>query len=204
MIFDPNDYSPEAFYYLMLQSIIPRPIAWVLSENANGTYNAAPFSFYSGVASQPPLLMIAVAWKDHANRKDTWVNIEERLDFVVHVPPAAMAKKMVATSIKLPAGESELNYAQVKTAIVEGERLPRLEGPKLAMFCNKHSITEIGDERIGLIIGEIKRIWVADEAVRLEGKRATFDPKIINPLTRLGAQHYGLLGPIIDLPRPKP
>jgi flavin reductase (DIM6/NTAB) family NADH-FMN oxidoreductase RutF len=202
MLFEQKDYSPEAFYYLMLQSIIPRPIAWVLSLNSDGSHNVAPFSFFNGIAGEPPLIMIAIAWKDHATRKDTWVNIDERNDFVVHIPPSALAAQMVATSKNLPANESELSLANLQTVSVEGQKLPRLQGPKLAMFCSKHSITEVGTERIGLVMGEIKTIWVDDSAVTFDRKRALFDPVVLDPVSRLGAQHYSLLGKLLDFRRP--
>ena len=55
MILSFEDLSPNQIYYIMIQSIVPRPVAWVLSKNANGTHNLAPFSFFNGVCSTPLL-----------------------------------------------------------------------------------------------------------------------------------------------------
>lgn len=203
MIFDAGLLGPDNFYKVMLQAIIPRPIAWVLSKNSNGTFNVAPFSFFNGVASEPPLLMIAVGMKDEQTRKDTWVNAAERPEFVVHIPPAEMAEAMVATSKSLPHDESEIDFAKLETVPVEGESLPRLKGPRVAMFCRTHQIIEVGTERIGLILGEIKKIWADDEIVRIEGTRTLLDPKKIDPVARLGGLGYSLLGDIKNVARPK-
>jgi len=203
VIFNRNAFSLDDFYKLLLQAIIPRPIAWVLTQNPNGSFNIAPFSFFNGVASEPPILMISVGWKDETTRKDTWVNIEREGHFVVHIPPAAMAEAMVTTSKTLPHGESELESAGLSTLPVEGQALPRLVGPKVAMFCHRHKILEIGEERIGLILGEVDSIWVEESAVRQEEARTVFDSRVINPLTRLGGLEYGLLGEIKHLRRPR-
>jgi len=203
MIFDPGKFSADAFYSLLIQVIIPRPIAWVLTLNPNRSYNVAPFSFFNGVASEPPLLMISIGWKDNSTRKDSWVNIEERNEFVVHIPPGEMAKSVVATSQALPFNVSEADLAELKTVSVEGELLPRLLGPKAALFCRKHKIIEVGNDRQGLILGEIKRIWVDDGAVESREGKFSIDPMKLNPLTRLGGLGYGLLGKVFNLTRPK-
>ena len=201
MIFDSAALSADAFYAVMIQALIPRPIAWVLSRNGDGTFNVAPFSFFNGVSSEPPVLMISVGWKDDGTRKDTWTNIAERSNFVVHIAPAAMARQVVATSAALPHGESEVDYAGLSTVAVEGEDLPRIEGTRAAFFCSRRQIIEVGDQ--ALILGDVRRIWLDDRAVRVEGKRIHVNPAEIGPLARLGGRAYTGLGTIFEVERPK-
>jgi flavin reductase (DIM6/NTAB) family NADH-FMN oxidoreductase RutF len=203
MIIEQKKLSSDDFYRIMIQAIIPRPIAWVLSRNSNGSFNVAPFSFFNGVASEPPILMISVAQKEEGVRKDTWINIEARREFVVHIPPGEMADAVVATSKALPHGESEIDLAELKTAVVEGWSLPRIQGPRLAMLCEKHQIIEVGTEPTGLILGELRAIWVDDAIVTTEKGRPAIDPHQINPLARLGGPSYGTLGDIFTVNRPK-
>ena len=203
MIFDAATLGADAFYPLMLQTIVPRPIAWVLSRNAGGTFNVAPFSFFNGVSSEPPLLMISVGRRDDGTQKDTWANIAAREDFVVHVPPVEQVAAVVATSAPLPAGASELDFARLETARVEGETLPRLVGPKAAMFCRKHRIVEMGGEGMGVIFGEVRRLWVDDAAVTIAGGRTKIDPAALDPLARLGGKTYSGLGKVFDVERPR-
>lgn len=203
MLFRQKEHNPTAYYYLMLQALVPRPIAWVLSENQNGSFNVAPFSFFNGVSAEPPLIMIAVARNNDGSRKDTCVNIDERNHFVVHIPPGDMAEVMVATSKHLPANESEIDFAKLTTVPVEGEALPRLQGPKVALFVRKHSIVEVGDEKVCLVLGEITNIWVDDSAVIKKGSRSLIDVRAVNPVSRLGTNQYALLGDIKEIDRPK-
>ena len=82
MHFDLSELSPNRVYYTMIQTLVPRPIAWVLTDNGNDSFNLAPFSYFNGVASDPPLLMISVGKKPDGTLKDTRTNIIERNEFV--------------------------------------------------------------------------------------------------------------------------
>lgn len=68
-----DDLSSTEVYYTMTETLVPRPIAWVLSENLSGSYNLAPFSYFTAVCSNPPLIMISVGKKPDGSPKDTGV-----------------------------------------------------------------------------------------------------------------------------------
>ena len=203
MLIECSQYSSSQLYFLLVQTVIPRPIAWVISDNGNGTINLAPFSFFNALASNPPILMISVGWKDDDVRKDTWVNIEERSEFVVHVPSVEEAKEVVGSSASLPHGVSEVDSLHLKLTRVEGWPLPRLASAKVAFHCTKYAIHEIGRDPQGLILGEIKSIWLDDTIVQIKGKHWVIDYQKFNPLARLGGPSYSQLGRIFDIPRPE-
>ncbi len=190
-------------YFTLTQTIIPRPIAWVLSDNGDGGYNLAPFSFFYAVASEPPIIMLSVGWKDEQTRKDTWVNIEERRHFVVHIPSVEHLEPMVASSATLAHGISEVEQLHLSLEKVEGQALPKLKGPKVAFFCEKYRIEEIGGEQQGLILGKINYIWVDDSVVVNKDGRTSIDPQGIDPLARLGGAFYAGLSQIISQKRPE-
>lgn len=193
MLLSFKDFTPDQFYFLTIQTLIPRPIAWVLSDNGNDSYNLAPFSFFNAVCSNPPILMISVGWKDDTNRKDTWINIEQRNDFVIHIPTESDAQQVVASSASFSHGVSEVSQLGLSLEEVKGQRLPRIIGPKVAFFCRKYSIQEIGLDRQAIILGEVKDLWVDDEAIHSEKDRLIVDPVKINPVARLGGHGYSLL-----------
>lgn len=56
MIIDLAKMSTSQVYFSLTQTVIPRPIAWVLSRYADGQYNLAPFSYFNAVCSDPPLV----------------------------------------------------------------------------------------------------------------------------------------------------
>ena len=47
MIVDPGDISAEESYKLLTGIVVPRPIAWVTTLNAQGGVNLAPFSAFT-------------------------------------------------------------------------------------------------------------------------------------------------------------
>ena len=85
MYLDLSQLSASQVYFTMTQTLIPRPIAWVLSDNGNDSLNLAPFSYFNAVSSDPPLIMLSVGFKPDGTHKDTAINIEQRKDFIVHL-----------------------------------------------------------------------------------------------------------------------
>jgi len=87
---DPAALSADAAYFWQVATIAPRPIAWTSTLNEDGSANLAPFSFFTGVSSDPPTCLICVARRrkepdGQRPPKDTWRNIERTGEFVVHV-----------------------------------------------------------------------------------------------------------------------
>ena len=85
MYIDFGKMTAQQVYITMTQTIVPRPIAWVLSENPDQSLNLAPYSYFNAVCSDPPLLMISAGVKPDGATKDTRDNIRDRKEFVVHI-----------------------------------------------------------------------------------------------------------------------
>jgi len=88
MRFDANDLSAKDAYALLISAIVPRPIAWVSTVDRDGRVNLAPFSFFTGICSRPPLLAVSIGqrrWQGTWQPKDTLANIEATGDLVVHI-----------------------------------------------------------------------------------------------------------------------
>jgi flavin reductase (DIM6/NTAB) family NADH-FMN oxidoreductase RutF len=198
-----SELSEPQVYFTMTQTIIPRPIAWVLSENENSSFNLAPFSYFNAVCSDPPLVMISVGKKPDGSYKDTLVNIETRSDFVVHIVSRGLIDPMNQSSATLPAGESELDITGLPTAAMPGCRLPRLADSPIAFACERYEIHKIGGVPQSLILGRISGIHLDDGVVELDDKgRTKVNAERVDPLGRLGASEYVSFGEKIRLSRP--
>lgn len=204
MFIDFEGMNPTDAYHTLTQTVIPRPVAWVLSENPQGDYNLAPFSFFTPITSNPPLLMFSVGRKPTDNAfKDTRVNIEERRDFVVHIAHRELAGAMTETSRTLPHGESELANLGLELTELEGSRLPRLKDCHVALACELYDIKEIGAAPQSLVFGRIKGVYVSDDAVHHDDKnRLKIDGSKIDPVGRLGGSEYVTFGDVLKIPRP--
>lgn len=204
MIFDFNELPAPQRYQYMTQTLIPRPVAWTLTENPSGDYNLAPFSFFTALGSEPPLVLLSTGRKPDGEFKDTRVNIEARKFFVIHIAHRGMAAAMTESSRTLPLGESELTRAGLEVTPIPGFPLPRLADCRVAMACELYEIQEIGPVPQTLIFGLVKQLYVADEAVARDEKgRTRFDARVIDPIGRLGASEYTTFGELITIPRPK-
>ncbi|WP_275098155.1 flavin reductase family protein [Sedimenticola hydrogenitrophicus] len=203
MIIDLDDLSSSETYFAMTQAIVPRPIAWVLSENDAGDYNLAPFSYFNAVCSDPPLIMISLGKKPDGAPKDTRVNIEARRSFVVHIAGVDQINQLNASSATLPAGESEITHLGLELADFPGSRLPRLAGSRLAMACELYEVMELGAAPQALIFGRLTHLYIDDGVAERDPKgRLKIHAERLNPLGRLGAGEYFAGGEAITLPRP--
>jgi flavin reductase (DIM6/NTAB) family NADH-FMN oxidoreductase RutF len=192
MITDFTTLEPPAIYRLMTQIIIPRPIAWVLSDHGNGTWNLAPFSYFSAVSSQPPLLSLSVGSRKDGSPKDTWTNIEERSHFVLHIPQVKDVAKVLRSAESLAPGQSELETCDLEVVPFDGAPLPRLKGLPLALYCEKEVIHPMGLGKQALILGRILKLYV-DQSLIQEPQNSSsmqLDPTLINPLARLGSDAF--------------
>lgn len=193
--------SSEA-YFALTQTVMPRPVAWVLSEHKNGEHNLAPFSFFSVVCSDPPIIMISVGHKPDGSLKDTYRNIVERNHFVVHLAHSGQAQKMTQTSKTLPEGVSEVKEAGIALTPFNNSPLPRIEGCRVAMDCELYETREIGNAPQFLIFGKVRNMFIDDEIVSVnDNGRLNVDARMLDPLGRLGGADYLSFGDIISVPR---
>ena len=196
MILDPQALSRGALYQWMIAAIVPRPIAFVSTVGAEGRTNLAPFSFFSGVSSKPPLLSIAINSRAGAP-KDTLRNLRETGDFVVNTVAEPLFERMVQTSGDWPEEVSEFELTGLTAVASDLVRAPRLAESPVSFECRLHREFALDDTT--LVIGEIVRGHV-NEAVLTDGR---LDPEKLRPIARLGADGYTTLGRVLRLARPK-
>jgi len=203
MIIPFDTLSPNKVYFTMIQTLLPRPVAWVLSENPDSSFNLAPFSYFNAVCSDPPLIMLSIGLQPDGGPKDTRLNIETGKDFVVHIAHREMASTVTQTSATLPRGESELEKAGLKTVDFPGSRLPRLSDCRIAYACKLHDLQELGNAPQTLIFGEVTQIYIDDSVIEHDAKgRMKVLAEKVDPIARLGGGEYATFGEKIDIPRP--
>jgi len=203
MYLDFNSLSANQVYHTLIQSIIPRPIAWVLTENDNESFNLAPFSYFTAVSSSPPVLMFSVGKKPDTNNKDTAYNIQKRESCVIHIAHAELANELNQSAANLEYNESELNDSSLDTTEFEHFHLPRIKQAKIAFACSLYEIKEIGDTPMNLIFAKVEHAYIADEIIESDGTRSSIDAEKLNPLARLGGNDYAEIATPFTIGRPK-
>jgi flavin reductase (DIM6/NTAB) family NADH-FMN oxidoreductase RutF len=195
MEIDPASLDRRAAYQLMISCIIPRPIAWVTSLSKEGVVNLAPFSYFNGVSSFPPIVSIAVGSR-RGGRKDTWVNVEETGEFVVNVVVPETAEAMVATSQELAHNQSELDLVKLTPVPSTKVKPPRLKESPVHLECTLYRIVEV--EGSALILGRVVQYHVDDRVMR----GGVVDPSLVTFVGRLGGDGYSLVNNVFEVKRP--
>lgn len=204
MIIDFATEAPLNRYHLMTQTIVPRPIAWVLSLNdadSQQPYNLAPFSYFNAISSEPPLLMLSVGKKPTGDDKDTRKNMLSGRDFVIHIASTAQAAALNTSAAPLHYGESEVTYAGIELEPFPGCGAPRIKACPVAFHCRYFDDHEVGNQAV--IYAEILQFYIDDENIEQQGNHYHIDPAKLDPLARLGGSHYAGLGEVFSLARPK-
>lgn len=196
MILDPRTMPTTDVYRFIISAVVPRPIALVSSAGADGAANVAPFSYFNAIASEPPLIGIAINDRP-ADPKDTLRNIRETQEFVVNVVSESMLDAMVRTAGEWPRGTSEFGPAGFTPAPSERVKPPYVAESPLQLECRLHREIPLGNSF--LVVGEVVLARVRDEMLT-DGR---VDPAKLAPVGRLGGEFYAGLGPVLRRARPR-
>jgi flavin reductase (DIM6/NTAB) family NADH-FMN oxidoreductase RutF len=158
-------------YKVLSGSIIPRPIAWVSTRNANGIYNLAPFSFFNLFGVDPPTVAFAPGYKNVMSDggavirepKDTLRNIIDTEEFVVNLVSRELAGKMNLTSGEYPHGTSEFEEVGLTPAPSRFVQAPRVTESPVSLECKLIQIFQHGNNN--MVIGEIVGINIDNTVI---------------------------------------
>lgn len=169
MIFNVDEAEPRQVYNMLIGLVAPRPIALVTSMDEHGRMNAAPFSAYNYLCTDPPVVGLGVADRDGGEfvPKDTARNIRRTGEFVVNVVTEDLAHAMNICATDFPAEIDELEMAGLETTPSNIVKVPRIKQAHAALECVEHSTIEIGRSRI--ILGRVVAIYVEDQFVDMAG-----------------------------------
>ncbi len=153
MQFDFKEISPPERYKVLLATVLPRPIAWITTRDANGAVNAAPFSFFNVFGSDPATVGVGIGSKGPREPKDTRLNIRANEQFVVNLVPFSLAQEMRITSIAFPKGVDEAKEAKLNLARSERVEVPRIAQAPVSMECTLMQEIRLGG--FSLVLGQI-------------------------------------------------
>ncbi len=201
MHIDLSSLTPAQTYATMTQSIVPRPIAWVLTENDTGNYNLAPFSYFNALSSAPAMAMISVGVTAEGDIKDTRYNLERRAQAIIHIAHREMAAAMTASSATADRNTSEITDLGLETAPMPGAELPRLRDCRVAYAATLIDTKMINQQWIAFL--ELTHLYLDDSIVGQDDKgRLKVMADKLDPIGRLGGGEYLIGGEILTIERP--
>lgn len=197
---NPKDNSERDNYKLMIGSIIPRPIALVTTQSNEGVLNGAPFSYFSIVSSNPPMISLSVGRKE-GNLKDTARNIYDKEQFVVHIVDDQNLVQVNATAATLSPSESEIELVGMTPVESSLISVPGVKESKIRMECQLVQAIPLGEGEVtgDLFIAKIVLFHI-DENIYENGR---IDARGLNAISRLAGWDYATIGDITTIERPK-
>jgi len=187
MIIDFKDRVLTEKYALMSQLIIPRPIAWIVTEGE--VLNLAPFSYFTGLSSNPPTMIVSIGHRPDGTPKDTLRNLRETKKCVVCMVEEAQLEAMHFSSkgVDADVSESELFDIPMEEA-VEGFP-PMVKGVKAAFFCEYLQEVDLKGSKTIPVIIEIKQLYI-DASIIKDSEKMTLE---LDAIARIG-KSYAKLG----------
>lgn len=189
MRYDMAELAPPERYKLMVNTITPRPIAWVVTIDGGGRRNAAPFSFFNAMVAEPPLVVLGISpdgARPGEGMKDTLRAIKETGEFTVSLVSEAQLAAMNTTAINAPPGTDELELAGLETEPSIHVAPPRICGAPVAFECRLWQLIEPAPNA-GIALGEVLAMHVDDRLLGEEDGRLRID----NPAMKLVGRTYG-------------
>ena len=201
MRLDLSTLKPRESYAWLTSTILPRPVAWVSTMSKEGKLNLAPFSFFQGVTSSPPSLLVVPVNTRDGSKKDTVRNLEELPEFVVNLVSFPLAEAMNSTAALLPYGESEFSAFNIEAAPSEKIRPPRVAVAPVSFECRVHQIVPVGEGPFAanIVIGLIVSMHVDDAVLGPDGFP---DPAKLDLIGRMGGELYARTTQTFSIARP--
>lgn len=189
-----SELDPQQTYKLLTGVIVPRPIAWICSRSVDGVLNLAPFSAFTFVSNQPPMIGVNIGRKAGV-MKDTGNNILATGEYVVHIADQALLPQLHESAEEHPPEVSEVQALGLQTVASDLVCVPRLAAPPVAMECRLHRSIAFGVTGSEFMVGEVLAFHVRDGLVQDH----KIDTLALDPVCRLGGPNYATLGKVVTL-----
>ena len=202
MVIDPAAAGAQNIYKLMIGIIVPRPIAFVSTISSDGVLNLAPFSFFTAVSANPPVIAFSPMVRgSDGQHKDTLRNIESTGEFVVNIVSEEFVEQMNLCSGEYPPDVDEFAVSGLTPVVSDLVKPPRVAESKAQMECRLVQVVHVSTKPLGgsIVLGEVFRFHVSDaicEQYRVE-------PDLLRPVGRMGGPTYVRTTDRFNLDRPK-
>ena len=202
MTVDPQFTDYRNIYKLMIGAIVPRPIAFVSTLSPDGVRNLAPFSFFTAISANPPVICFCPMVRGgDGTCKDTLRNIAATREFVVNIVSEEIAAQMNACSPEFGPEVDEFAVSGLTPAPSDCIAPPRVLESHINMECRLVQIVEVSAKPLGgsIVLGEVLRFHIDDAYF----DNFKIDPDKLRPIGRMGGPTYTRTTDRFDLQRPK-
>ena len=138
------------------------PVVLVSTVDAKGVRNLAPYSNFTPLLRSTDLVLLA-SW----HRRDTLRNIRANQEFVISVPGADLADKIMPTAMHYPPQVDEFEQAGLRARPSSLVAPPGVEGCLAWLECRLHK--QYVEKSYVLVVGQVLKMELADEVAGEQG-----------------------------------
>ncbi len=183
--------------------VIPRPIGWISTISPDGVPNLAPYSFFNGVAGDPPMVMFSSGMRSADAPKDSIYNVEQTGEFVCSMVSLEQIDLMNDTSAAYGPEIDEAAHAGIEMEASELVKPMRVKASPIHLECTYYQTMELPVDRNGagnaICVGHVIGVHIRDEVM----KDGFVDVLKIRPPARLGYMDYTSVDRVFTLNRPE-
>ena len=183
--------------------VVPRPIGWISSQDGNGVVNLAPYSFFNGVASDPPTVMFSSnGVHSEGSYKDSVKNVRDTGEFVCNLATWETREAMNTTSAMVARSVDEFQLSGLTPVPSELVKPPRVKESPVHLECTYLQTVELPcdkPEQSNLVVfGQVIGIHI-DDSIISDGM---IDMNVFKPIARLGYFDYSVVDNVFSMRRP--
>lgn len=200
MYFDFDEIAPASYAKLLNATVVPRPIAWIVTKSPSGDLNAAPFSYFNVFSADPPIVGVGIGSRDGATSKDSSANILATKQFVVNFVSYETRHMMNICGADYDAGISEIEKAGLSVADSMKIGVPRIAESPAALECELFDTMKLDGSR-KIIAGRVLAVHIDDDKM-IDADRLYVDTPKLDLIGRLhGRGWYARLSDLFEMPR---
>jgi flavin reductase (DIM6/NTAB) family NADH-FMN oxidoreductase RutF len=179
--------------------IAPRPIGWITTMSSKGEINLAPYSYFNGFSTRPPIVGFG-----SEGRKDSLSFVEQTREFVCSLATYELREQMNITSGTVGRGINEMELAGLEPAASRLVKPPRVAASPCALECKLLQVVELMDLSGApadsyLILGQVVGVHIDDRFI----KNGMLDTAAMQPIARCGYHDYAVVQSVFSLVRPQ-
>lgn len=133
MIIDYKDVNDLNRYKIMSDTVVPRPIAWIVTED-DGVINAAPFSYFVPLSSNPPVVVVSIGQKEEGVPKDSLHNILKNKKATICFVNKDNTEQVKLCANMLGKDESEIDAYEIDVQKPLDDFPPMISSTQTALF----------------------------------------------------------------------
>ena len=202
--YDFERMAPADCYRLTTSTVVPRPIAWVVTKGRSGVVNVAPYSFFNAFGQDPVIMVLGLLGSNETGRrfKDTAGNIVDTGEFVVNLVPARLAEQMNRTTVNAPPEVSEMALAGLSPVPSLKVAPPRVGESPVAFECKLMHALETGPTQL-TVIGRVVQLHIDTDYLEGDPARPRVKTEELGLIGRMhGRGWYARTTDLFEMDRP--